>query len=71
MHRQENTDDQTRLTNIIDAYNELSKDYRIILPIHPRTQRIINNLSIKLEFETIKPVGYFDMIWLGVLLRLR
>lgn len=62
LHRQENTDDRLRLLSIIDAYNELSKEYKIVLPLHPRTQKIIKKLSIKLNFEVIDPVGYFDMI---------
>ncbi|MBU8893917.1 MAG: UDP-N-acetylglucosamine 2-epimerase (non-hydrolyzing) [Bacteroidales bacterium] len=64
IHRQENTDDKSRLMNIINALNELSKNYRIVLPIHPRTQKIINNLSIKLEFEPVSPIGYLDIIQL-------
>lgn len=64
IHRQENTDDLDRLKNIISSLNELSKNYKIVLPIHPRTKNIINDLSIKLHFEPINPVGYFDMIQL-------
>jgi len=64
IHRQENTDDLLRLGNIISSLNELSKDYRIVLPIHPRTNSIIKNLSVKIEFDLIDPVGYFDMIQL-------
>lgn len=64
LHRQENTDDKEKLLNIISAYNELCKEYKIVLPIHPRTQKIINKLSIRLDFDIINPVGYFDMIQL-------
>ncbi len=64
LHRQENTDDLNRLKNIIEAYNDLSEEYKVILPIHPRTQKILNDLNIKLSFEIIDPVGYFDMIQL-------
>lgn len=62
IHRQENTDYSDRLLSIISALNELSKEYKIILPIHPRTRNIINNSSVQLNFEPINPVGYFDMI---------
>lgn len=64
IHRQENTDDPERLKGIITALNELSKEYKIILPIHPRTRNILKNLAIQLQFEPISPVGYFDMIQL-------
>jgi UDP-GlcNAc3NAcA epimerase len=62
LHRQENTDDLHRLNSIISALNILSEDYRIVLPIHPRTSKILQNQNIKLNFEPIDPVGYFDMI---------
>jgi len=62
LHRQENTDDLERLNSIINALNLLSKEYKIILPIHPRTQKIIERENIKLEFDPIDPVGYFDII---------
>ncbi len=64
LHRQENTDDKNRLRNIIQAYNELSKDLRIILPIHPRTQKILERITIDIKFEIIDPIGYFDMLQL-------
>ena len=62
LHRQENTDDLNRLQSIVDALNELSKQFNIVLPIHPRTKNIIEKENIKLNFQPIDPVGYFDMI---------
>jgi len=64
IHRQENTDDLNRLNNLIGALNELSKEYKIVLPIHPRTKNILANQNIELNFEPLSPVGYFDMIQL-------
>lgn len=62
LHRQENTDDSGRLIGIIDALNELAKEYKIVLPLHPRTRKIIEKENIKLNFFPIEPVGYFDII---------
>ncbi len=62
LHRQENTDDPSRLMEILEALNELSDDYRIVLPLHPRTRKIISDRGLALKFETIDPVGYFDMM---------
>lgn len=62
LHRQENTDDLSRLNAIISALNALSGEYQIVLPVHPRTRKILENNKIKLNFEPIDPVGYFDMI---------
>ncbi|KAF0238290.1 MAG: UDP-GlcNAc3NAcA [Prolixibacteraceae bacterium] len=62
LHRQENTDDLTRLNAIISALNILSGEYQIVLPIHPRTRKILESNHIKLNFGPIDPVGYFDMV---------
>ncbi len=62
LHRQENTDDLSRLTAIIDALNLLSDRFNIVLPIHPRTKNILAKENITLNFLPIEPVGYFDMI---------
>jgi UDP-GlcNAc3NAcA epimerase len=62
LHRQENTDDPSRLTEIVDALNLLSDEYRIVMPMHPRTRKIIDSLKLSLRFEPVDPVGYFDMV---------
>jgi UDP-GlcNAc3NAcA epimerase len=63
IHRQENTDDLTKLKAIIEGLNQLNNERcRVIIPIHPRTQKILEANNISLGFTTIPPVGYFDMI---------
>lgn len=62
IHRQENTDDQNRLQNIIEALNVINADCRVVVPIHPRTRKIIESKGIKVDFTLIDPVGYFDML---------
>ena len=62
LHRQENTDDLERLSSILTAFNELSENYRIVLPIHPRTRKIIERENLQMNFTPLEPVGYFDMI---------
>ena len=48
----------------MSGLNELSHAYQIILPIHPRTRKIISESGLKLEFEPIDPVGFLDMVML-------
>jgi len=62
LHRAENTDDLKRLQSIVDALNSISKMINIILPLHPRTKKILETNKISLDFKTIDPVGYFDVI---------
>jgi UDP-GlcNAc3NAcA epimerase len=61
-HRAENTDDDQRLTEIIESLNEINKEIQVVLPLHPRTKAKIKALGIELNVKTIDPVGYFDMI---------
>lgn len=62
IHRQENTDVLKNLTSIINALNKISEETTIVFPAHPRTQQILKKENISLRFQTIDPVGYFDMI---------
>ena len=62
VHRAENTDDSERLTSIVTALNEINTEIPVIMPLHPRTRNLLINLGIKIEFKTIDPVGYFDML---------
>lgn len=62
LHRQENTDDVVRLNSIFSALNQIHSDVEVVLPMHPRTLKIIEQAGIKLQFTPIDPVGYFDMI---------
>ena len=63
IHRQENTDDREKLSKIISSFNELVKlGERIILPIHPRTKKLIEKFNLKVDFTIIEPVGYLEMI---------
>jgi len=62
VHRQENTDNPDHLRAIFDAINKINREKRVVLPLHPRTRKIIDQLGIRLDFEPIEPVGYFDII---------
>ena len=65
IHRAENTDDETRLKNIFKALEQIAKEQQIILPLHPRTKKILHELDIDTNNLTIiDPVGYLEMVWL-------
>lgn len=65
IHRAENTNDETRLKSIFEALNEIAKEKQIILPLHPRTKKIIENLKLNIQNLTIiDPIGYLEMVWL-------
>lgn len=62
IHRAENTDDLSRLKEIVDALNELHRSVPVVLPLHPRTTKKLSDHNIKLAVHLLEPVGYFDMI---------
>ena len=66
IHRAENTDDEFRLREIVAAFEEIALDIKVIMPLHPRTRKIMSSLGIKLScnIEVIDPVGYLNMVWL-------
>jgi len=67
IHRAENTDDPQRLASIFYALNKISHEIPIILPLHPRTKKIISNSQLKInnsQLIMIEPVGYLEMIYL-------
>jgi len=64
VHRAENTDDINRLKSIISALNEISKEISVVLPLHPRTRKILSENNIVADFSLLDPVGYLEMVYL-------
>lgn len=67
IHRQENTDSEDNLKSIFGVMNEIGQDVKIVLPLHPRTQKFIQKYSIKINpdnIHIIEPVGYLEMVGL-------
>jgi len=63
IHRAENTDDPNRLQSIIKALTTINKSLPIILPLHPRTKKIISESSFAnlLTFlNVIDPISYIE-----------
>ncbi|MFM4709984.1 non-hydrolyzing UDP-N-acetylglucosamine 2-epimerase [Aeromonas veronii] len=65
LHRAENTDNLQRLGQIINALNTLHSSVApVVLPLHPRTRKLIEAEGLQLNVHLIDPVGYFEMLWL-------
>jgi UDP-GlcNAc3NAcA epimerase len=64
IHRAENTDNIQNLRNIMSVLNQLSEKNTIVLPLHPRTKKILRDSGIQLNFSPIEPVGYLQMLHL-------
>ena len=67
IHRAENTDNAERLKSIFRAFDKICQEIPIILPLHPRTRKIIQGLKLKtsnLKLQLVEPVGYLEMVYL-------
>lgn len=66
LHRAENTDNLERLEKIISFVNDVSTDKTVILPMHPRTRVVYNNMKERFNdnVKIVEPVGYFDILML-------
>jgi UDP-GlcNAc3NAcA epimerase len=68
LHRAENTDDPECLRSIVGGLAQIASEVPVVLPIHPRTRRILNDrnilLGISSSIRLIDPVGYLDMMML-------
>lgn len=63
IHRAENTDDLSRLEAIIKALDDISGNIPVVLPLHPRTRKLLQDYSLwPSKVKCIEPVSYFDMI---------
>ena len=65
VHRQENTE-YGKLKEIIKAMNLISKQIKIVFPVHLRTKKIIENHNIQISENIllVDPAGYTDFIGL-------
>ena len=64
VHRAENTDNPERLRSIMSVFCKLACADGIILPLHPRTRKILGDAIREFPsgLKIVDPVGYFDMI---------
>ena len=62
IHRQENTDDINKLKSIFEGLETISKKKLVVIPLHPRTKKILDTQNLNYNLNFIDPVGYFDML---------
>lgn len=67
IHRIENVENPYRLKNILTSLKKLSEHYKIVFPVHPRTNIRIAELGLRYLIEDpniilTKPLGYIDFI---------
>jgi len=60
IHRAENTDHPEHMDNILDAFGKLTLP--VLLPVHPRTRKIISGFSLPANLIMKEPVSYLQML---------
>ena len=66
VHRSENTNDFAVLEGFIEALETLAEKIPIVIPLHPRTRRILkeHNIQTSRKLRVIDPQGYLDFLCL-------
>ena len=65
MHRPATVDTKEGLEKLLELILHISKSYKIVFPVHPRTLKNIENFDLKSQFEQIseliftQPLDYF------------
>lgn len=65
VHRAENTDHPERLGEIVKAISTINQQTPVVLPIHPRTRKILEEQGLIKALNGVKvlePLGYLDMV---------
>ena len=63
IHRAENTDDPGRIRSIFTALAQLNEELPIILPLHPRTRKVLSqtgNAGLVKDFKVVEPLSYLE-----------
>jgi len=64
LHRAENTDNPERLISIFTALQEIAKLLPVVLPLHPRTQKLVKDWGkskLLKSLTILEPVSYLEM----------
>ena len=65
LHRPGNVDEEKQLKALITHIVTLGKDYPIIFPVHPRTQKLLSGLNLNFEnLHYVHPLGYLEFNYL-------
>ena len=62
IHRQENTEHVDKLLSIFKGLEAINEQCQVVMPLHPRTRKILEREGMSPSIKMIEPVGYFDML---------
>jgi UDP-GlcNAc3NAcA epimerase len=64
IHRAENTDEPARLRGILDSLVQIASELPVMLPLHPRTQKLLPAIKQRLpdRIRILSPLSYRQMV---------
>lgn len=68
LHRPSNVDSKENFIKLLNAFEKIEKDIRVVFPIHPRSRKMIDSFNLHLRIESMKnlmllePLGYLDFM---------
>ncbi len=64
LHRPSNVDEPARLAQILAALGAVARDLPVLFPIHPRTQKRIEDagLAVPRDVRLVEPMGYLQFL---------
>jgi UDP-GlcNAc3NAcA epimerase len=67
IHRDYNVDNKEKLEKILESLNDISEEYSIVFPIHPRTKKMVEQFSLSHylnRFIITEPLSYSEIMGL-------
>jgi UDP-GlcNAc3NAcA epimerase len=61
IHRAENTDDPQRFDRIVAWLEAAARGVTVVMPLHPRTRKLVAERGTPAGVRVIDPLGYLDM----------
>jgi UDP-N-acetylglucosamine 2-epimerase (non-hydrolysing) len=62
LHRPLNVDDPATLAGLIDVLGQVARECPLVFPVHPRTAKVLAELTLPPGLHTTAPLGYLDFI---------
>jgi len=62
IHREENTDDISKLSDLMKAIDLVHQKVPVVFPVHPRTKKNMEANNLKTDAILLEPASYFDML---------
>lgn len=62
LHRESNVDQKDQLAAILSALDKIDTEIPVVLPVHPRTAKRLQEFGLSTRITMIPPATYFDML---------